>query len=642
MCGILGWIKQGRGDERIFQRAIDLIRHRGPDDGGIECFRDTKWETRLGHRRLSILDLSPLGHQPMSDDSGRYWIVFNGEIYNFKEVRKDLEARGYRFRSSCDTEILLYAYRHWGPSCLERLNGMFAFGIWDKTERTLFLARDRLGEKPLYYAPLPDGGIAFSSEVKSLLQLPGIKRELATEHLARYLAFLWVPDPDTLFRGIYKLKPGHWLKWKDGQIQTQEWWDIPLETQEPLRTDNYRKKIVSLLRSSIMQRMVSDVPIGTFLSGGIDSSAILGLMRSEMNNNSIITYTVGFRSQDLKLDIIPDDIRHSRVVAAQNQPLDYNEIVLDPGGFDIWPKLIWHLDEPIADPAAISTYLICREARKKATVMLSGIGGEELFAGYPRHLAVKLALQYRKLPLRARRSLARHFASQTVSSPTRMYAPMRNLKKFLRSADQSFEDSYLGFLSYYSPDELTQLLGGPVVRENLYGVHLDYLRRASKLSPLNRICYLDMKTFLPFLNLAYADKASMASSVEVRVPLLDHRFVELACSIPDGLKVHGWNQKHIFKESMRPYVPKSIVRRKKAGFSGPVRAWIRNDYREPIHDLINNHLLKRGFLDPKTVKTIWDDNLSGREDFGLRIWALVTLELWMQTFIDRPGDAPLS
>jgi asparagine synthase (glutamine-hydrolysing) len=642
MCGILGWIKQGRADERIFPRAVNLIRHRGPDDSGIERFRDTKWETWLGHRRLSILDLSPLGHQPMSDDSGRYWIVFNGEIYNFKEVRKDLEARGCRFRSSCDTEILLYAYRQWGPSCLDRLNGMFAFGIWDKTERTLFLARDRLGEKPLYYAPLSDGGIAFSSEAKSLLQLPGVKRELATEHLARYLAFLWVPDPDSLFRGIYKLKPGHWLKWKDGQVQTQEWWDVPLETQEPLRTDNYRKKIVSLLRSSIMRRMVSDVPIGTFLSGGIDSSAILGLMRSEMDNNSIITYTVGFRSQDLKLDIIPDDVRHSRVVAARNQPLDYNEIVLDPGGFDIWPKLIWHLDEPIADPAAISTYLICREARKKATVMLTGIGGEELFAGYPRHLAVKLALQYRKLPLRARRSLARHFAAQTVSSPTRMYAPTRNLKKFLRSADQSFEDSYLGFVSYYTPDELTQVLGTPVVRENLYGVHLEYLRRAAKLSPLNRICYLDLKTFLPFLNLAYSDKASMASSVEVRVPLLDHRFVELACSIPDGLKVHGWNQKYIFKESMRPFVPKSIVRRKKAGFSGPVRAWIRNEYREPIRDLIDNNLLKRGFLDPKMVRNIWDDNLSGREDFGLRIWALVTLELWMQTFIDRSGESPLS
>ena len=647
MCGILGLVTRSKVEENVFRAAVALMQHRGPDDAGIEHFSEGPHEVWLGHRRLSILDLSPAGHQPMGDDRGRFWIVFNGEIYNFQEVRDSLVARGCQFRSTCDTEVLLDAYREWGQACLERLNGMFAFGIWDRQERTLFLARDRLGEKPLYYSTFPDGGIAFGSEIKSLLQLPNVKRELAVENLAPYLTFLWVPDPQTLLRGVQKLPPGHWLLWKDGQVQIHEWWDVPLEPQEPLRATNYQKKLVSLLRKSIKQRLVSDVPVGTFLSGGIDSSAILALMRREVTQ-PIIACTVGFRSQDLKLDIIPDDVRYARLAAEQNQPLDYNEIILDPAGFDLWPKLVWHLDEPIADPAAISTYLICREARKKATVMLAGVGGEELFAGYPRHLAVKLALQYRKLSPEIRGSLARHFASQTVSSPTHMRPWTRNLKKFLRSADLTFEDSYLGFCSYYTPQELTQLLGRPVSREEIYSTHLHYLHRASKLSPLNRICYLDLKTFLPFLNLAYADKASMASSVEVRIPMLDHRFVELAFSIPDTLKLRwsvgdmlalrGPQQKYIFKRSMARMVPRAIVHRRKAGFSGPVRAWIRNEYRDRIHDLIGrNHLLKRGFLDAQAVKKIWEDNLAGREDNGLRIWALVTLELWLQTFIDQPG-----
>jgi asparagine synthase (glutamine-hydrolysing) len=641
MCGILGWITRSNTEEQTFRAALSMLQHRGPDDAGVEHFRNANYHVWFGHRRLSILDLSAAGHQPMSDDSGRYWIVFNGEIYNFQDVRDVLAARGIQFRSTCDTEVLLYAYRQWGASCLDRFNGMFAFGIWDKQEHTLFLARDRLGEKPLYYASLPDAGIAFASEAKALLQLPGVRRELATENLSRYLSFLWVPDPDTLFRGISKLPPGHWLKWKDGHVEIREWWDVPLEPQEPLTTPNYQKKLVSLLRNSIKRRLVSDVPVGTFLSGGLDSSAILTLMRRELTT-PIITYTVGFRSQDLKLDIIPDDVKFARVAAELNQPLDYNEIILDPGGFDIWPKLVWHLDEPIADPAAISTYLICREARKKATVMLAGVGGEELFAGYPRHLAAKLALQYRGLPAELRRLLGGHVATQSVASRTRMYAPTRNLKKFLRSADLAFEDSYLGFCSYYTPEEVSQLLGKAVGREELYGTHLRCLRRASKLSPLNRICYLDLKTFLPFLNLAYSDKASMASSVEVRIPMLDHRFVELAFSIPDTLKVQGLQQKYILRRTLEPVLPRSILRRRKAGFSGPVRAWIRNEYRERIRELIGeSHLLKRGFLDPAMVNKIWDDNLAGREDYGLRIWALVTLELWLQTFIDGKGDAPV-
>lgn len=642
MCGILGWITTQRAEPTVFQSAVSLCRHRGPDDEGIEHFANNSFQTWLGHRRLSIIDLSPSGHQPMSDASGRYWIIFNGEIYNFRDLRQSLESRGFSFRSTCDTEILLYAYIHWGAGCLERLNGMFAFAIWDQVEHTLFMARDRLGEKPLYYTALPDGGIAFGSELKSLLSLPGVKRELAVENLPKYLTFLWVPHPQTLLRGIHKLPPGHSLTWKNGRSQVHEWWDAPLDPQEPLQPDNYEKRLLSLLRQTVKGRLISDVPLGMFLSGGVDSSAILALMRHE-SRGPIITYTVGFRSQDLRLDVIPDDVRFARMVAHRNQPLDYNEIVLDPGGFDLWPKLVWWMDEPIPDPAAISSYLICREARAKATVMLSGIGGEELFAGYPRHLAAKLALQYRRLPLNVRAYLARRSAARVVSSPTRMHTFTRNLKKFVRSADFPFEDSYLGYCSYYTPTELSALFDREVKDDEVYDTHRMYLNRAKQLSPLNRICYLDLKTFLPCLNLAYADKTSMASAVEVRLPLLDHRFAELAITIPESLKLHEWNQKYILKKSLSQILPNEIIRRKKAGFSGPVRAWIRNEYRDQIYDLIGpGGLLKRGIFEEKAVHQIWDDNLTGREDYGLRIWALLTLELWLRTFIDRPGDAPLT
>jgi asparagine synthase (glutamine-hydrolysing) len=642
MCAILGWIRRTPVAEERVRRAVDTMSHRGPNDDGLEALPQPDgacvW---LGHKRLSILDLSPRGHQPMSDPQRRFWIVFNGEIYNFKEVRGRLRRQGCEFHSDSDTEVILRAYEVWGEECLQRLNGMFAFAIWDDRDKTLFMARDRLGVKPLYYAEWPDG-IAFASEIKGLLQLPDVPRELNRDGLPKYLTFLWVPDPDTLFRGIKKLPPGHKMLWRDGQKRIAEWWDAPLHGAAHKSEAEWVQNIQRVFSESVQRRLVSDVPLGVFLSGGLDSSAVLAMVR-EKTRNPIITYTVGFRPQDLALDVIPDDVRFARLMAANAEPLDYNEIELEPSGFEYWPKLVWHLDEPVADPAAISTYLICRAAKQKATVMLMGVGGEELFGGYPRHLAAKLAIQYRKLPAAWRNVFERRVAHQPISSADKMSRRLRNLKKFLRSARFPFEQSYLGFCSYYTPEELGTLLGRPVSHEEVYAQHIDYLRRAAAMEPLNRIFYLDVKTFLPCLNLAYADKCSMAASVEIREPLLDYRLVELALTLPANRKIRGLEQKHIFKRAIAPWLPRDIVKREKAGFSGPVRAWIRKDYRQPIYDILfNSRLRDRGLFDADAMKATYNANQQGYEDYALRLWALVTLELWLETFIDRNGESPLS
>jgi asparagine synthase (glutamine-hydrolysing) len=638
MCAILGFIRREPLAEPVFRRALATMAHRGPDDDGVEHVGDA-W---LGHKRLSILDLSPRAHQPMSDPSRRYWIIFNGEIYNFHDVRRALQQKGVVFRSDSDTEVILHAYMTWGDACLDRLNGMFAFAIWDAQERSLFAARDRLGVKPFYYVELPGGGFAFASEIKSLLQLPGVPREFNRAMLPKYLTFLWVPDPDTLFRGIKKLPPGHKLTWRDGTLRIASWWDVPQLVGGRDYDAAAEGEVAQLIGESVQQRLISDVPLGVFLSGGLDSSTILAMAR-QRTRDPIITFTVGFRPQDLALDIIPDDVRYARLMAARTQPLDYNEIELEPSGFEHWAKLVWHLDEPLADPAAIPTYLICRAAKQKATVMLMGVGGEELFGGYPRHLATQLAVQYRKAPAKFREVFERTVARRQIASPDKMSARWRNLKKFTRSARYPFEESYLGFLSYYTPEELSALLGRTVSHEEVYDQHLGYLRRAEAMEPLNRILYLDLKTFLPCLNLAYADKCSMATSVEVREPLLDYRLVELVTSLPADCKIHGRQQKHIYKRAVAPWVPREIIQRKKAGFSSPVRAWIKKDFRGPIYDMLfGKRFRDRGLLDADAVKAIYDANQQGYEDYALRLWALVTLEFWFETFLDRNGEQPLA
>lgn len=632
MCGICGIV--GQPDAQLIKDMLARIAHRGPDDEGVYVAETSSGERiGLGHRRLSIIDLSLAGHEPMSDASGRIWLTFNGEIYNFKELRRELEALGHRFKSNTDAEVIIYAYLEWGRECLTRFNGMFAFAIWDSQDESLFLARDRLGIKPLYYADTP-AGFAFASEVKALLAIPNFQRAVDLEALDQFMTFLWTPGPKTAFRGVSKLPPAHCLVYRNGAAEVHEYWDLKFEEDDSITESDWIERVREQLARSVRAQMLADVPLGAFLSGGVDSSSIVALM-SGLSDLKPTTYTFGFRREDLRYDILEDDMKYARVVG-ERFATDYHEAYLEPQVMELLPKLVYHMDEPVADPAIITSYLICRSARERLTVLLSGMGGDEVFAGYPRHAAVKIAEAYNLIP---------SFLSRPVvdalpgARPGRLTALFRNTKKLAKSAALPERERYLGFGTYFTEAEKRELYSGELAgaaREfDAYAEHQRYFDRVADQDFVNQMLYVDMKTFLPCLNLTYTDKTSMASSTEVRVPLLDHELVELAARIPAGLKLKGLTGKYILKRAAEAWLPREIVHRKKAGFSAPVRAWLVRDLRDVVEDLLSeSNIRSRGYFEYSHVRRLIDDNLSGREDNSLKVFQLLTLELWHRAFID--------
>jgi asparagine synthase (glutamine-hydrolysing) len=642
MCGIVGCVG-GQRERAHVERAVRRLTHRGPDDVGLERLNDESEDVWLGFRRLSILDLSPRGHQPMSDATGRLWLVFNGEIYNFRELRAELEGRGHRFASATDSEVILYAYREWGVGALDRLVGMFAFGLWDGERRQLLLARDRLGIKPLYYHHAP-GRLAFASETKALLAFPDIERRLDPAAVAAFFDFLWVPDPDTMFDGVRKLEPGTYATYRDGALEIKRYWDVPLgpsghDGGAAVSEADAVETLDGLLREAVESRLVSDVPLGAFLSGGVDSSLIVALMR-QAGRTDIATQTVFWPESAARYDIEVSDRDYARRVRDHFGDLDYNEIEIEADVIDLLPRLVWHFDDPVADPAALSTYLICRAARERSTVMLAGMGAEELFGGYARHRATLLAERYRRIPRVLRRGfIERLVEALPAARPGRMMATVRNAKKFVRSAELDFEDRYLGYRTYYRPAELGRLVGSGAT--GVLDRHRAILASTSGRDPLTRMIHLDLKTFLPNLNLAYTDMASMAASVEVRVPLLDHRVVEYVMGLSPDLKIRGRTQKYVLKRLAERYLPRDVVYRKKTGFAGPVRGWVQNELRPMIGDVLSrDRLRRRGILDPDEVWRVIEDGWSGREDNALRIWSYLTFELWADTYLDGDGEMP--
>jgi asparagine synthase (glutamine-hydrolysing) len=618
-----------------------LMEHRGPDGEGVRCFPSVAGSlpATLGHRRLSIIDPSPRGAQPMSCGEGRFWITYNGELYNFRELRKQLEGEGVRFRTATDTEVLLAMYVRHGRGMLDRLNGIFAFGIWDTSQQSLFLARDRLGVKPLYYTKR-DSVFAFASEIKALLPVMG-RASMNVAAVSEYLTFLWVPDPITLFDGVMKLPPGHCATYDRDGLSVHQWWDMRFAPEED-REEIWASRVREEVQSAVRRQMVSDVPIGGFLSGGLDSSAIVAEMAS--TSGKVSTYTIGFTKADLAYDIVPDDVRYSREIA-QSFPVDYHERIVQPQVAELLPRLVWHMDEPIADPAAISAYLVCAAARERLTVILSGMGGDEIFAGYPRHLAARLARVLDVLPVAVRRTVRKQIEQHlTVGGPGRMRAHRRNLLKFVRDLEGSTQNRYLTHSSYYQPDELDRLLKDDMraVASDPFERHRSHLESVEGEHWLNQLLYLDLKTFLPCLNLAYTDKMSMAASTEVRVPLLDDELVELSALIPPELKLHGRTRKYIFKRAMEGVLPRSVIWRPKAGFTAPARAWLVGSLRPAVADLLSPaSVRKRGLFEPAAVQRLIAENERDEADHALRIWALLTLELWQRTFLDADGNAPL-
>ena len=633
MCGLYASIAFAPERARI-----DRVAHRGPDGSGWREFASAAGPVALGHRRLAIIDPTPAGAQPMGF-ADRWWITYNGELYNFPKLKDELERDGFVFTTTCDTEVVLAMYARYGPEMLERLNGIFALAIWDAHRHELFLARDRLGVKPLYYSQR-DGVLYFASEVKALL--PALPRpSLRHDAVADYLTFLWVPDPDTIFDGVYKLPPGHFAVYSADGLRVQQYWDVsfaPEHRPEEEWTDRLRDEVFA----AIERQMISDVPLGSFLSGGIDSSAIVA--KASSVTDRLTTYTLGWTSEDLAHEIVPDDLGYARQVGAQFD-VDYHERILDADIVDLLPKLVWHLDEPVADPACITSYLICSAAREKLTVILSGMGGDEVFAGYPRHLAARIGHASDILPARARALIRRAVESKlTLGRPGRMRGPRRNLRKLVGGLDRDPITRYLTYCSYYRPEELARVLSpslrGDLAHHDPLRYHRDYFDRVSGEHWLNQILYVDQKTFLPCLNLTYTDKMGMAASTEVRVPLLDDDVVELAGRIPPELKLRRLTRKYLFKKSMESTLPKNIVHRPKAGFGAPVRSWLVGDLKPMVEETLSPaNVASRGLFDPSEVQRLIRANEEGKADYALRLWALLTLELWQQTFLDVPSPS---
>src|SRR5882724_11383478 len=647
MCGIGGLINQD--PESRIGAMLTAIEHRGRDDEGVWTSSPVSDGQRvcLGHRRLSIIDTSNAGHEPMVSHDGRFVITFNGEIYNYRELRAELAAKGHQFRTQTDTEVLLTAWQQWGEAALPRLNGMFAFALWDDQERSLFLVRDRVGIKPLYYAdcqkPERERGqpsLAFASEVKAILTSGLVKAELDNESLHQFLTFLWAPDPNTLFRGIKTVPPGHLVTMRGDELTVRQWWDISFDAIEEGRSEAWwQEQVLETLDRVVKLEMVADVPLGSFLSGGIDSSSIVAMMKHHSNGRRIGTYTIGIDAEDLRYDIIPDDVQWARRV---NQQLDtdYHEIMLKPEVAELLPKLVYHMDEPAID-MAIPSYLVSAAARETLRVMLSGMGGDEVFAGYPRQMAMKVAGAIDPLPDLLRRPLMETIAHLLPGGlPGRLTAPLRNAKKFARSAALDFEARYLGFQTYFNDQAKTRLysddLRDATKGLDAYSAHRSYFARVKNAAPLNQMLYVDLKTFLPCLNLMTTDKTSMAANLEVRVPFLNQEMMELAARMPPDLKLRGLKRKYILKRAMEKVLPREIVWRKKAGFGAPIRSWLRGPLRPMVNELLSAETIKRrGLFRPEEVRSVIDANLSGREDNNLQVFQLLNLELWQRAFIDR-------
>jgi asparagine synthase (glutamine-hydrolysing) len=620
----------------------DLQAHRGPDDHGI-------WETQLpgggwmglGSRRLAILDLSPAGHMPMSTPDGLLTITYNGEVYNYRQLRRDLEAKGYTFRSQSDTEVVLYLFREYGPESVKQLNGMFAFAIWDETRQQLFLARDHFGIKPLYYCH-EGARLAFASEVKALLALPEMSRKFNSQALHQYLTFLWVPDPLTMFDGILKLPAGHYAVYCEGELKIRQYWDLKYPTADhefKASEADLTAELRDRFTASVEAQLISDVPLGSFLSAGLDSSSIVAAM-AQVSHEPVRTYTIAFPSRYRKGEITLDDTEVARRTA-EHFGCRHTEIVTEPDVVDLLPKLIWHMDEPVADPAIIAAYLVSREARKDVTVLLSGVGGDEVFGGYRKYTAHYLAKKYQRIPNGLRRNLLEPLVNfLPVMRGTRWKGYVRLAKKMARSGSLPSRERFL-MDSTYLTEEQIRALYAPTTGNHPNGSDPWIRHRASfeevhDADFLNQMLYVDTKQFMVSLNLTYNDKMSMASSVEVRVPFLDWELAEwVASNVPPQLKIRQGTTKHILREAMRPLLPSEVLQQRKAGFGVPADYWLAHDLREMVDDVLSeSNVQKRGLFSPAGVRRLIDEHRSGQEDRSAQIWQFLTLELWMRTFID--------
>jgi len=623
MCGIAGaylWPDGGPVTDRLTK----TLAHRGPDGSGRYSHAAGTGDVHLGHRRLSIIDLTETGAQPMV--VAGLTLTYNGELYNAPALRRELESFGVRFRGTSDTEVLLEAWRHWGVDCLPRLRGMFAFGVFDERTGELTLARDQLGIKPLFYVRR-GGGLVFASELKALANELG-DLTVNDAALVASLLYYWVPDSRCAYREASKLPPGSWLRIRpNGSVDQGTYYslrDVAAEAQDSGPVD-----LGAVVEESTRAHLLSDVPVATFLSGGLDSSYLTAL--AARHSPGISAYTIGFRAEDAKFEAMPDDLKYARVVA-EKFGVDLHEIEIAPQVLDLLPKMTYHLDEPIGDPAAINTFLICSAAREAGVkVMLSGMGADELFAGYRKHLANTLALRYQKVPAALRSPLRSVVDRLPVATANRGYRSVRFAKRFLSFAELPEETAFRRSYTMYDHAELTGLLN-PDLRATVDDVlteHADTYHDNSLSDFVNRMCLADSRMFLPGLNLAYTDRSSMAASTEVRVPFVDVEVVKAAFSIPGREKIVRRQGKVALKKAAESILPKEIVYRPKGLFSAPLRAWMSRDLAPLVREVVNDGLLVRnGFLRREALQRMVAEDAAGQQDRSKHLWHVLTLEHW--------------
>ncbi|MBK8147754.1 MAG: asparagine synthase (glutamine-hydrolyzing) [Acidobacteria bacterium] len=625
MCGIAGFISKDAaetaGRERLLDAMCRVITHRGPDEQGTIV----KDRAALGMRRLSIIDLKS-GQQPIFDCSGNLAIVFNGEIYNYRDLKKDLEARGHKFKTHSDTETIVHAYEEFGADCVKFLRGMFAFAIYDFRDESLFIARDRVGKKPLFYSLMRNGDLVFGSELKSLLEF-GIDREIDYAALDSYLTFGYVPEEFCIFKGVRKLLPGHFLKFQNGSVTTNQYWDFDYSGTDDAKTEaEYVELVRDKLREAVRIRLVSEVPLGAFLSGGVDSSSIVALM-SEFSETPVKTFSIGFNEDTFS------ELKFARV-AAKRFETEHHEFIVTPDLVEVVDQLVWHFDEPFADSSALPTFMVSKMAREFVTVVLTGDGGDELFAGYTRYAIDKRRSGLEKLPASVRRSLLRPLSEALPAG-----AKGRN---FLYNTSLDAVDRYIDSVSHFGKLKKASLYSSSM-RANLDGrdggadaIFRDHASKPSSGDPTDRLLYLDGKTYLPSDILTKVDRMSMAASLEARAPLLDHELIELVQKIPAGLKLKGLETKYIFKKAMEGIVPDEILYREKQGFGVPINEWINAELKNRIReDLRARKTVERGYFEAKYIETLLDEHERGRRDHSHSLWILWMLELWHRRYVDK-------
>jgi asparagine synthase (glutamine-hydrolysing) len=627
MCGICG--TYGLTDKDLLKKMCETISHRGPDDEGH--YFDSN--VMLGMRRLKVIDLNT-GNQPIYNEDGSLVVIYNGEIYNYRDIRSELENRNHVFKTNSDTETIVHLYEEFGDKCVEKLRGMFAFALWDSVKKRLVLARDRIGIKPLYYY-FKDGVLIFASELKALLEYPNIKKGINLHALHDYLTYMYVPAPDTIFNDIYKLLPGHLLFCKDGKLIVKQYWDInngdyDYKGISGIEENELSAQLLNLMQESVKMHLISDVPLGVFLSGGTDSGSIVALA-TEISGKPVKTFSIGFE------DDYHNELDNARSTANQYKT-EHHEFIVRPQSIDSIENILSYFDEPFADSSAIPTYFVSKCSKEHVTVALSGDGGDEIFGGYGNYKADKIGQYYRKLPPILKNKVIPFLINRLPQSQDSLSAAQQ-LKKLLTMSSLPPEYGHIFWLNVFNGDLKEKLYKNEYLEEllkvNPADRYYSYFERFNGNDFINRCINVDIKTVLPDDYLTKVDRMSMANSLEVRVPFLDHKLLEFATAIPSRYKLKGLTSKHLLKRIMKRRLPEEIIGGKKKGFSVPLSKWFREDFSVLLNEFLpENVIKKRGYFNYNFVKSLSNYHLAGRKDNSKLLWTLICFEIWHRRFID--------